>query len=45
MKRWFGWPVKEVPFSSGNSDNLSIEDLARDKTLSAIRIALKLDIE
>ena len=45
MKRWLGLPVKEIPFSSGNSDNLSIEELARDKTLSAIGIALKLDIE
>jgi hypothetical protein len=45
MKRVLGLPVKEIPYSETNTDNMSIEDLARDKTLSAVGIALKLDIE
>ena len=45
MKRWLGLPIKEIPYSTANTENMSIEDLARDETLSAIGIALKLNIE
>jgi hypothetical protein len=45
MKRVLGLPVKEIPYSEANTDDMSIEDLARDKTLSAIGITLKLNID